>query len=325
VTELRRLLDSTDDEIERALLDAVRAERPRAAGLRDTALALGLTTSTANALASTLPAGSGLGTAFGVEATSGVLPLGSSAGVASTGVIASSATGAATTLGPASLGVLGKSLIGGTLLSFVALTTLDQTVGISSNDASTSLTASAALPPRPPVPPARQTPGPSRVPPTAATASPAATDAREPSVATPPRLVADQRRSLAARVPKFAPVAPATPSDGVPGGAAFAPVSQPAPSASAAASASLTEEIRLLDRARAALAAGDTVTAGRLLDAYASNRPSSVLVQEAALLRVKVLLARGERSAAVELARRIIATYPESAHVDTLRRLAAQL
>jgi outer membrane protein assembly factor BamD (BamD/ComL family) len=86
----------------------------------------------------------------------------------------------------------------------------------------------------------------------------------------------------------------------------------------------LAAEIRVLDQARAALTAGDTNRASQLLDAYAANRPSSTLSQEAALLRVRVLLNRGQRPAAAALARRIIALHPESAHVESLRRLASE-
>jgi hypothetical protein len=318
VTELRRLLESSDDDVERALLDAVRAERPHASGLRSTALALGLTVSTANALAATLPAASACGSALGVEAASAVFPVGSSGGVVASAAATTSASGNVAALGSVSLGVLGKSLLGGTLVSFLALTTLDQTLGLAPNQASSSRTASSARPASHGRPPAA-------VPAAAVIASAAATSVPEPLPSANTSRSVDNRRALA-RLLEPAPVAEAVPVDRAPATATFAPLAQPqiAPGAAAAASASLTAEIRLLDRARAALTAGDTVTAGRLLDAYASNRPSSVLTQEAGLLRVKLLLARGQRSAAAQLARQILATQPESSHADSLRRLAAE-
>jgi TolA-binding protein len=317
VTELRRLLENSADEVERALLDAVRAERPHASGLRNTALVLGLTASTANALAATLPAASGVGTAFGVEATSGVLPLGSSSGVVTSATATTGASGSVAALGSASLGVLGKSLLGGTLLSFLALTTLDQALGPSPKPASSSLTVSSVRPASRGEPPRPIS--------AAALASAAVMAVPEPSPLANPSADADNRRAPA-RLSKPAAVADTDPVNPAPARAAFAPLAQPqvAAGAAAAANASLTAEVRLLDRARTALTAGDTVTAGRLLDAYASNRPSSVLTQEAGLLRVKLLLARGQRAAAAELARQIIATHPESSHVDSLRRLAAE-
>jgi hypothetical protein len=110
-----------------------------------------------------------------------------------------------------------------------------------------------------------------------------------------------------------------------PANAAFAPEARAEPtSGPAAKNASLAVEIRQLDQARAALAAGDTNQASRALDVYESSRHSATLTQEAALLRVRLLLARGQRPAAAALARRIIAEHPESAHVDSLRRLATE-
>jgi hypothetical protein len=315
VTELQRLLDSSDDEMERALLGAVGAERPHASALRSTALALGLTVSTADALAATLPAASAFGTSLGVEATSGAVQLGSSAGVASSAAATTSAAGGIAALGSASLGVLGKSLLGGTLLSFVALTTLDRTVGLSPKPGSSS-SGTSSVRPAPPEP---------RVPalPAAAVVGSAATASIEPSTLAHSKPSTDNRRELA-RLSKPVLVADTAPAEPAPGKAAFAVGQEPHEAAAAAAKASLTAEIRLLDRARAALAAGDAVTAGQLLDIYAANRPSGVLTQEAGLLRVKLLLVRGQRSAAAELARQIIATHPESTHVDSLRRLAAE-
>jgi hypothetical protein len=115
------------------------------------------------------------------------------------------------------------------------------------------------------------------------------------------------------------------PTTRAPASGAFAPVggsaSSPAPRP---ASSSLAAEIRLLDQARAAIAAGNSSRATELLDAYAASRPSQVLAQEAALLRVRLLLARGDQHAAAVLARRTMAEHPESAHADWLRDTAAQ-
>jgi hypothetical protein len=48
------------------------------------------------------------------------------------------------------------------------------------------------------------------------------------------------------------------------------------------------------------------------------------LAQEAALLRVRLLLSQGDRAMASQLARRIIHEHPESTHVDSLRSLAVE-
>ena len=316
MTELRRLLESSDDEMEHALLGSVGAERPRASALRSTALALGLTASTADALAATLPAASAFGSSLGVEATSGAVQLASSGGVTTSAAATTGAAGSVAAFGSASLGLLGKSLLGGTLLSFLALTALDRTVGLTPPESSSRATSSATA--------ARPEPRVTALPVAAITGS-AGTAMIEPSTLAPSSPSSGNRRALA-RSLKPAPLAEPDPVDPAPAKAAFAAPPQPeaVAAAAAAAKASLSAEIRLLDRARAALTAGDTVKAGQLLDTYASNRPSGVLTQEAGLLRVKLLLARGQKSAAAQLARQIIATHPESTHVDSLRRLAAE-
>jgi hypothetical protein len=313
VSELRPLLESGDDDFERALLQSVHADLPGPAGLHDTALALGLAASTANALAAALPAAGTLGTAVSLHGASVVAP---TASAASGGALAS---GASSTVGVVGLASLGKSLLGGVLVSFVALTAIDR--------------VRAPSPPKPsPVVHAVNTAAPTphrseaaRLP----IAGPQSADAVAPTAPPEPEAVAAPASTTGARrairpVVGAAPVAEAPASLTAPPQAAFAAEpSQPA-SARAAANLSLATEIRALDQARTALAAGDTNRASDLLDAYAASRPSSILSQEAALLRIRVLLNRGQRPAAAELARRIIAQHPESAHVDSLRRLAAE-
>lgn len=292
MTELRPLFESSDDDLELALLGAVRAEQPSPVGLRDTALALGLGAGAAQTLAATSTSAATSATTSAASGTAGTV-------------------GAANALGAASIGAAGKSLVGGALISFLALTTIDKTV-----DMSTSRAVPTATAPR-----------------SAHEASESLRGAPLPGVQpvlVEPSLAARAAPTLGVGNPRVTPpgpsVGPVTNSRApthAPANAAFDAVAQPA-SVAAAADASLAAEIRLLDLARGALAAGDAERAGRLLDTYSSNRPSKVLAQEAALLRVRLLLARGQRPAAAELARRIIAQYPESAHVDSLRRLAAE-
>jgi TolA-binding protein len=312
VTELRPLLESSDDEFERALLQSVRADLPSPAGLHDTALAIGLAASTAQALVAALPAAGSLGTAVGVHGASVAAPVGASGGVLVSG--GSSGLG---TLGVASFGAVAKSLLGGALVSFVALTALDQTRAASSAQPSPvaqSGKSGARV--------ARRS-GEVGAPPAVADPLNAPT-AGEPAAAQAPTPVAGNRQAVSA-IPGQAPFVDARPTLAAPTRAAFAADPHETPSApGAAANASLAAEIRVLDQARAALTAGDTNRASQLLDAYAANRPSSTLSQEAALLRVRVLLNRGQRPAAAALARRIIALHPESAHVESLRRLASE-
>lgn len=305
MTELRPLLESSDDDFELALLQSVRADLPASSGLHDTALALGLTATTAKALAASLPVTGALNSAVSVSGASTVAPVGTSGGA-----LVSGASSGVSALGVASLGALGKSLVGGALLSFVALTAIDQTREVSSKH-----------------PPAAQVPNapaavsrPPDADPPLAVELPFATPSEPRPEATPaPGLPVSNRHatSVASSASTDAP-----PTLAAPARAAFAAEPSQPPSLRVTMNASLAAETRILDQARAALAAGDTNRASDLLDAYAASRPSAILSQEAALLRVRVLLNRGQRPAAAALARRIIAQHPGSAHVDSLRRLA---
>lgn len=305
MTELRPLLQSSDDELERSLLRSARTELPQALGLHETALALGLAIPTAKALAATLSAASSLGASSSTALGSAVT------GSAATG----GASGVVGTAGAVSVGALSKSLLGGALVSFLALTTYDHTLG------------SQRAQPLPPVAisatEAERQPSRAGVP--AALVSPAASPpALEAAAAEARQFVAGAPRAAAPSV-ELAPAEETRVRVSAPANAAFAAdAREQASPKPVSASASLAAEIRLLDQARAALAAGDSVRASSVLDAYESSRHSPTLAQEAALLRVQLLLTRGQRPAAAALARRIIAEHPESAHADSLRSLATE-
>lgn len=280
MTELRRLLESSEHDDERALLLAARGEMPSASGMRDAAIALGLTTVTANALAASVP------TAVGTAPA-----------------LAGSGASVAKVLSTASLSVLGKGLLGGAIVSFLALTTLDHTLSSSSNSAAPLTTTtvrrtapSAAAPsaerPRSSVPEPDDGPAESAIAPRATT--------RFPS---PPRIEA--RRQL--------PEAPAR--------SAFEPAPV-APVGRTNRAASLARETELLDRTRRALAVGDLGQADRTLASYYAAAPSPVLALEAIQLKARLLVARGDRPAAAALARRTIQSHPESVHVPFLQQLA---
>lgn len=315
MTELRPLLESTDDELERALLRSVRAERPSGLGLRETALALGLAGSTAEALAASLTAASSLShaaapvTSATATSTAATSTAATSTAAASTAAASGGATGA---VGAATLGVVGKSLFGGALVSFLALTTLDYSLGSSYRPQpvlpAIGATSAARKAEASPVPVAVV-----HVDSHDAEAAPPAAPAAASSAAYP----------LPSRLEPVAP-APAPAIVHAPSNATFTLPARPEPPLGATPNASLAAEIRVLDEARAALAAGNSARAASLLERYAANRPSAVLAQEAALLRVRLLLNQGDRASASQLARRIIHDHPESAHVDSLRSLAAE-
>src|SRR5439155_11813628 len=75
--------------------------------------------------------------------------------------------------------------------------------------------------------------------------------------------------------------------------------------------ASLVEEVALLDRAREALVAGDPRRALAALDAYERARVGTRLAAEATLLRIEGLLASGDRARAASLAAEFLRAHPE--------------
>ncbi len=84
---------------------------------------------------------------------------------------------------------------------------------------------------------------------------------------------------------------------------------------------SLTEEVAALDRARAALAARDTSAALRALDAYGVRFVRGRLAEEEVVLRVQVLLARGDLAGAGAVASVFSKAHPRSPYVARLRAL----
>jgi hypothetical protein len=307
MTDFERLWTSSEDDLERALLGSVLAEAPSSAGLHDAALALGLTATTATALLSTLPHAA---SALAPEASAATVPLATSVAPSAVG------SGVAATASAASLATLGKSLLGSAVLSFLALTTVDYSLQTKSAPTA-GMVSEGAEQARP------REPGPAPVAErgtVSALAPPSAMPA-EGEKAAPPRA---RRSSRGYRPLPSAPVeelAAAAPPVVAP---PEAPPPPPSPTATARNDAFLAAEIKLLDRTRGALARNDAASASALLARYYESQPSPVLAHEAALLRIRLLLAQGKRAAAAAQARRIIATYPENAHAESLRRLAAE-
>lgn len=141
-------------------------------------------------------------------------------------------------------------------------------------------------------------------------------------------------RAVPARAPKQ-PVAPPPPSpssaeESVPPSppappARPAPRATPtrssAPSAKADAESALREEIRALDRARAALRSGAPKRALQELDAYGARFPRGTFRQEASVLRIEAIGASGAPERAAALARDFLRRHPESPHADRLARM----
>jgi hypothetical protein len=88
-----------------------------------------------------------------------------------------------------------------------------------------------------------------------------------------------------------------------------------------ASSDALQEQVGLVDRARSLLASGDASGALHAVDAYEHRFPTGILLEEASLLRIQAIAARGDRAAAAALAQRFSTVYPRSVHTDTIQSL----
>ena len=94
--------------------------------------------------------------------------------------------------------------------------------------------------------------------------------------------------------------------------------------ANAADVSSLEGEVTALDRARSALAAGDSARALQLIAQYEQVFPKGALRPEATYLRIQALSKTGQREAARELAARFLAKYPSSPHTAQLQALLSR-
>jgi outer membrane protein assembly factor BamD (BamD/ComL family) len=82
---------------------------------------------------------------------------------------------------------------------------------------------------------------------------------------------------------------------------------------------SLADELRALDRAAAAVAAGEARRALDLLDAHDRDFKEGALSQEADVIRVEALAASGDDAAASAHARAFLARFPDGAQADHVR------
>lgn len=89
-----------------------------------------------------------------------------------------------------------------------------------------------------------------------------------------------------------------------------------------AASADLSEQIRLIEAARSGLAARDTKSALSALGSYASRFPRGAFGQEALVLRIRAVDQSGDFARATALAKSFVARFPQSPHVARLKPIA---
>lgn len=96
-----------------------------------------------------------------------------------------------------------------------------------------------------------------------------------------------------------------------------------APSA-AASSSTLQEQIALIDRARTAARSGQPAATLAALAEYSKQFPRGELQQEATMLRIEALVARGDKRSAAVLGRRFLAEHPRSALSGRVRQLIGE-
>lgn len=97
------------------------------------------------------------------------------------------------------------------------------------------------------------------------------------------------------------------------------PSAPPAPAPSA--QGDLREEIAVLDRARAAVRAGDGKGALAALADYQRRFPRGTFAQEVTVLRIEALVQTGQTGGAQSLGKKFLAAHPESPHAERIERL----
>jgi outer membrane protein assembly factor BamD (BamD/ComL family) len=92
--------------------------------------------------------------------------------------------------------------------------------------------------------------------------------------------------------------------------------------AASAEGSDVRDQIRMIDEARAAMDHHDPSTALLSVDRYAAKYPEGMFRQEARILRILALDDRGDHGRATTLARAFVTSYPTSAHVARIERIA---
>jgi hypothetical protein len=82
------------------------------------------------------------------------------------------------------------------------------------------------------------------------------------------------------------------------------------------------DQIRMIDEARASMDRHNPSAALSSVDRYAAKYPDGMFRQEARILRILALDDRGDHTRATALARAFVASYPTSAHVARIERIA---
>jgi Outer membrane lipoprotein len=146
---------------------------------------------------------------------------------------------------------------------------------------------------------------------------------RQGAVETPRRPAPAPQLVTVVPVAPPAPVAEAPQPEVSPLPLVKAPVSAPrARTEASAAGSDLSEQIRLIEAARAGVASQDVKAALSALDAYAAKFPRGSFGQEALVLRIRAVDQAGDSARASAMAKSFIARFPSSPHVARLKPIA---
>jgi hypothetical protein len=304
-----RLLIEEGTAFEREILASSRLDVGSDEGFKRTLGAMGLAAATVSATSSTAGACTAAGLAAGSSATllggAGVGVVVKWIGLATllVGSTTLSATWVARRAPAPGLELPPSSVISGAMPVSRAISrqpTPEEIKGaalVPSQPTAPRITAETGPPARATTPPARAEPRSLSVPPALA-AAPAGSPAAEPASAT--GAVVESPPADRERVGESSP-----------------------PSMGARSPSTLDDEVATLDRVRASLSAGDSLSAFRQLDAYDQACHVCVLSDEATVLRVDALMAQGDAVAAAALAQRFLAANPSSPHAPHLRSVVA--
>ena len=324
MTEPKRLLEDPPNSLAATLIDVTLDDGPGSArALERTAAALGVSALVGTAVAATTSTATAAMAA--TSATTHVVAA-SAGSAAASGAAVSATAGAATKLGA---GIVVKWLAIGSLSTATVVGGAALVVDArSEKPAAASLAATsnvASLSPNSVITgatPARATPSHAAL--TASDADQPATDMRlqeKANASTREALRAEAMRARAntgatlARAAALAsPPMTAAPENPTHVPSAAFPKVETAPS--------IADEIALLDRARSELANRNPLATLATLDRL-ERGGSATLSPEASVVRIEALLQLGDKARAATLARRFLATYPDSAHTPRLEEIIA--
>lgn len=104
--------------------------------------------------------------------------------------------------------------------------------------------------------------------------------------------------------------------------AAASPRARPSPAPAASSPEDLSEQIRLIEAARAGVASHDSRSALAALDNYNAKFSRGAFGQEAMVLRIRALDQAGDSARATALAKSFVTRFPSSPHVARLKPIA---